>query len=267
MAVFGILYLVFAILFGVYLGQWDDNVPGRCYRTRGLALPAAHHPYVDRIYLGVTCLYMFSMLFFAWALALSRCKVDPAWGRRRSALAAQVIKSCSVYMRIYDRSSKLTPLGNWVNQQGLKSVVWYLLVVPVALPRANPVLTAAMLQLPLHLYFIIRLRLTNEPLLSNGSDENDWGFGQIYALIMSAGLVVDCCKGYLSAYIGSMLREYHGINAIGTGYWNANRNFKKRDRNDEKSNDNPLILHGSPALEAQYPDIASVERKNAEVPD
>lgn len=215
MVVFGFLYLVFAILFGVHLGQWDDNVPGRCYRTRDPALPAAHHPYVDKIYLGITCLYMFLILFFAWSLAISRCKADPAWGRRRSALVAQVIKSCSFYIRPWDRSSQFIPLGDWANQHGLKSVIWYFLKVPVALPQANSVLTFAMLQLPLHLYFIIRLRLSNETLLSKGSDENDWGFGQIYALIMSAGLVVDCCKGYLSAYIGSMLCEFMILTQLG----------------------------------------------------
>ena len=65
-----------------------------------------------------------------------------------------------------------------------------------------------MLQLPLHLYFLIRLRLTNEPLLLDGNDDNEWGFGQIYALITSAGLIVECCKRYLSVYLDSTLFLY-----------------------------------------------------------
>jgi hypothetical protein len=208
MAVFGLLYLVFAILFGVHLSRWDDNIPGRCYNSSHLALPNAHHPYVEKIYLGVTCLYMFSMLLVALTLAISRCKSDPTWGKRPSALADLVIKVCKLCAWIYDISSQFTHLGNWVDQQGLKNIMWYPFKIQIALARANPVLTVAMLQLPLHLYFIIRLRLTNEPLLSNGSDENQWGFGQIYALTISAGLVVECCKGYLSACISSSFCEY-----------------------------------------------------------
>ena len=200
MLVFALLYLVFVIQFGVHLGQWDGETPGRCYNSRRLALPNARHPYVDRIYLGITCLYMFVALSLALQLAISRCKVDPAWGKRRSALVDVLIRFCTSSTRIYDRSSTFTFVGNWLDGQGLTSVIWYPLKVSTALPQANPALGLAMLQFPLHLYFIISLRLTDEPLLSNGNDESEWGFGQIYTLIMSAGLVLECCKGYISVY-------------------------------------------------------------------
>ncbi|KAK1831432.1 hypothetical protein QBC39DRAFT_351297 [Podospora conica] len=56
---FAALYLAFAVLFGRALRSWDWNTPGACYNTRLLATPSASHPYVDLIYLGVTCFFMF----------------------------------------------------------------------------------------------------------------------------------------------------------------------------------------------------------------
>lgn len=55
MAVFAVLYLAFAILFGVHLNSWDNTIPGRCYDTGHLALHNAMHPPVDKACLGVTC--------------------------------------------------------------------------------------------------------------------------------------------------------------------------------------------------------------------
>lgn len=180
MAVFGLLYFVFVIIFGVRLGQWDDNIPGRCYNSRGLALPDAHHPYVDKIYLGITCMYMFCVLFTALRIAISRYIADKAGGERFHASA--------------DRSSKFYHREGWAKQQELSNQL-YALDASETQTYVSSALCVAMLQLPLHLYFIIRLRLTNEPLLSNGNDESKWGFGQIHVLITSAGLIVECCKG------------------------------------------------------------------------
>ena len=139
--------------------------------------------------MGITCLYMFATLFATVSLAIARCEVDPAWGKKRSALANTTIHFCREWSKIY------APRQSWGN--------WAQRVL-----AANPVLLIAMLQLPLHLYFLIRLRLTNEPLLLDGNDDNEWGFGQIYALITSAGLIVECCKGYLSVYLDSTLFLY-----------------------------------------------------------
>jgi hypothetical protein len=60
--VFSVLYLVFSIKFGKGLEQWDDNSSGRCYTTTGISATNASHPYVDHIYLGITCLYLFVSL-------------------------------------------------------------------------------------------------------------------------------------------------------------------------------------------------------------
>lgn len=65
-------------------------------------------------------------------------------------------------------------------------------------PRPESVFVLIMMQLPLHLYYLISMRVSNEPLLSDGTEENQWGFGQVFALIMSASLVVECAKGYFA---------------------------------------------------------------------
>ena len=196
--VFLILYLIFAILFGIRLDQWDNNTKGGCYNSHALAVTHAQHPLVDKIYLGITCLYMFVLLFLTLAMAISRCKVDPAWGKRRSAIVSIAIKGCESYASGFYTAA---PLERWTSQLGLQSRIWYPLKVSMTPAKVNPVLTIAMAQLPLHLYYIIRIRMSNEPLLMDGSDENQWGFGQIYALITSAALVVECLKGYISEWI------------------------------------------------------------------
>ena len=146
---------------------------------------------------------MFAVLFIALSLAISRCEVDTDWGKRRSDLADDVIAFCSIFSLDFDIRPLFRPLGSWWDQLNLQSSIHFLftpLNLQVALMRANPVLQITIMQLP-HLYFIIRIRLTKEPLLSSGNDESQWGFGEIYALIMSAVLVIECCKGYLSTCI------------------------------------------------------------------
>ena len=59
---------------------------------------------------------------------------------------------------------------------------------------------AAILQMPLHLYFIIRLRLSNGVSLGGDSKENAWEFGQIFALVMSTSLLIECCKGIFGSF-------------------------------------------------------------------
>ena len=257
-----LLYLLFVILFGIHLNRWDYGIPGRCYNSRHLALPNAHHPYVDNIYLSITCLYMFSVLLLSLSLAISRYKVDPAWGKRHkrcSALVIALIKYCNIYTRLNDLPGNFTSMESWFGRLGLSSVFWYPLKIPIALTRANPILTIAMFQLPLHLYFIIRLRLTNEPLLANGSDEIQWGFGQIYTLIMSAGLVAECYKGYISSYICSVVYKYHNTNASGTGYLNAKLHVQdgaqEGAQNIARFEDKAGTLRASSVPEPQHPEI------------
>jgi hypothetical protein len=64
-AVWSVLYRAFVILFGIRLIQWDWSAPagpGACYNTTLIATPSSSHPYVDRIYLGITSFYMDTVL-------------------------------------------------------------------------------------------------------------------------------------------------------------------------------------------------------------
>ena len=133
---FAILYLAFSIRFGIALKGWDDSLPGHCYDSARIALPDASHPYVDNIYLSITCFYLFVML--------------------------SVVGS--------DRRDMRT------------------------------VLLTEMVQFILHLYFVIAIRVTNEPHLTDGYTENEWSFGQIFAMVMVAGTLLECVKGLLSEF-------------------------------------------------------------------
>ena len=62
------------------------------------------------------------------------------------------------------------------------------------------VLLLSSLQLPLHAYSIITLRASNEKLLKSGSVEQQWGFGQIAAMLLLGGnllVLLNGCQGEL----------------------------------------------------------------------
>lgn len=61
------------------------------------------------------------------------------------------------------------------------------------------IMVAASLQYPLHLYNVFALRASNHDLLQ-GDSENDWGFGQIVALIMVGQTLVECCRAVHGKY-------------------------------------------------------------------
>ena len=69
---------------------------------------------------------------------------------------------------------------------------------------------------------------------------------------MSAGLVVECCKGYISTYLFSVFCEYHGTNVNGTEYQNAKRKFQNMNQDKAESKDKV----GSPAPDIQHRKVA-----------
>lgn len=140
LATFSVLYLSFSIIFGISLTTWNDEIPGRCYNTRLIANPADSHPYVDRIYLGITCWYCLSIL--------------------------GVCVSASTKI-IYER----------------QATYYEFLVVHYAL-----------IQYPLHLYMVVAMRASNEGKVGNNS-ENEWGFGQVVALVLASNTVLECIHG------------------------------------------------------------------------
>ena len=54
------------------------------------------------------------------------------------------------------------------------------------------------LQFVLHVYFVVAIRLSNESRLEARNSDDEWGFGQIFAMVMLAGTVLECVKGILS---------------------------------------------------------------------
>jgi hypothetical protein len=57
------------------------------------------------------------------------------------------------------------------------------------------VLEFAFLQFPLHAYSVITLRRSNDSLLISGITEQEWGFGQVSAMILLAPNIVGIVVG------------------------------------------------------------------------
>lgn len=62
-----------------------------------------------------------------------------------------------------------------------------------------PALLVALIQYPVHLYSIFVMRAMNESHLVQGSSEQDWGFGQVVAVILLGNNVVMLREGIMSA--------------------------------------------------------------------
>ena len=200
---FCILYLVYAVLFGIALGRWDVNKLGHCYRDRGIASPGEQHPEADLVYLSITCLYMFSLLYVSsteshktlvlvdmlcpiciqetynahiGGMALYEKKVNSAIG----ALFTKCISLFRILIRAKTTGlSPTTPLSTVFDLQ--KSFVEPALVI---LPLA---------QFLLHLYMVWAIRSANRMHLQ-GESEDTWGFGQVVALVQILPILKGCAK-------------------------------------------------------------------------
>ncbi|RYP59818.1 hypothetical protein DL769_008376 [Monosporascus sp. CRB-8-3] len=162
-AVFAILYLAFSITFGKALGQWDYEAPGRCYVTGGITPPTASPPQADRLYLGITCFYLFFSLILS-VLVSSRVRITS------DAVSAT---SVSILSLLLSPTFRLIIAG--------PDFVWGLTFI-------------AMLQYPLHLYTVVTLRISNRDSLG-GDSEDSWSFGQIVALTLLGFTVTQCIEG------------------------------------------------------------------------
>ena len=57
----------------------------------------------------------------------------------------------------------------------------------------NFIIRYGVLQFVLHVYILAALRVSNEPLLES-SLENQWGFGQVLALVMLGSTLLECAR-------------------------------------------------------------------------
>ena len=48
----------------------------------------------------------------------------------------------------------------------------------------------------LNMYTLLTLRISNEPLLDNTALENEWGFGQVVAMLMLAATLLECARSF-----------------------------------------------------------------------
>jgi hypothetical protein len=138
---------------------------------------------VDTIYLAVTCVYVFSAL--AWALGLIRPYLILFYG--------------VIYKAYSKEAARLRPLN-----------------AQITFTEQFGVLNVAALQFPLHVYSIFTLRSSNEPLLSSGGTERQWGFGQIVAMVLLANNVIILLNGiqggnYLCSSFSQALTTSHRL--------------------------------------------------------
>ena len=105
----------------------------------------------------------------------------------------------------------------------------------------------AIMQFPLHLYFVVALRASNANRLHNGN-ENEWNFGQIVPLVTLLPTIVECLLGvagshssYLLAAVPSKTQDLDA-NVFVTEYHNWRKGFRSMPDDEEDGSH----THGTP---------------------
>jgi hypothetical protein len=173
---------------------------GDCYNAAHLALPNARHPYVDHIYISITCLYVFLSLGVTLRISTTRFARDKGEGIGDHWAS----KTCHFWsLSCVICANPCFPLG-WC---------WACCTVKrddedeediLRKFSTSGVLVVATLQYPLHVYSLFTLRANNEGSLTNGEDEKKWGFGQIVAMALLAAnllLLLNGIQGILDVFL------------------------------------------------------------------
>ena len=183
---FFLLYISFSIVFGKTLELWDDNTPGRCYRTRFISKPGHSHPYVDKVYLGITCFFCVgTMTFCGWKWTVGNLTAMDRLQKNLGFTLSQILE-------------------DWWPQI-LEGYFPQILGFP-SYHISTMAVVYALLQYPLHLYMVIAMRVSNKGFVGDGS-ESAWGFGQIMALILALTTLLECIGGAIGEFRGLSLRE------------------------------------------------------------
>lgn len=203
--VFLSLYFAFIILFGLKLQSWDDSVAGHCYNAGRISAQGAAHPYVDNIYLAITSLYLFASL----AASLQAVRVglqkfirdlrDPLVPGRRSPSWIRGLNAIDLWLFFASPALLSEPsLLSQVKDGTLLPQLWH--SRPDAAAQADDasvnILTVGLIQYPVHVYTLFALRNSNESYLS-GDSENQWGFGQVVALVLVASVLLECFRAII----------------------------------------------------------------------
>ena len=161
-ATWAVLFIAYMCVFATRLQKWDNDVPSHCYKTDATARPQGLHPFVDNTYIAVT--FSFICLSFLYSLSLS--------------LGSQM-RHCQDILPVLPLSSSMySPATN----------------------LQYSILAIAMLQFPLHIYSIFALRASNEHYLEGGS-EKEWGLGQIAAVVLLGGNILQFVDGFIDRYL------------------------------------------------------------------
>ncbi|KUL84429.1 hypothetical protein ZTR_08799 [Talaromyces verruculosus] len=158
-ALFICLYIVFIVLFGFRLNNWNDKVPGHCYYY-AVRIPfpnLLHPPLTDILYLTSTCISFSNSMGFCGAISSSP---NP---QRMYAQAAQRFPNKKI----------MKPLPLMLAPHDYKALL----------------LLLATFQYAIHIYMIFAMRAANEHHLK-GDSENSWGFGQVVAMVLLGSSVL-----------------------------------------------------------------------------
>jgi hypothetical protein len=197
-------FISFSAVFGTKLKNWDQGVVGRCYNTGLIATPHDMHPLADMMYLGFTCFYSICALLSCYrsgfAFPALACLLKRPF---QSDLARRFTRKLGAFL-------KLLRLREFIKQAdfflsvappdavalALRYIAGYfaLLAHPRPEYRVWALMPLAMAQYTLHLYMAIAIRKGNEVFLE-GDSENDWGFGQIVALVLCVATCIECIRG------------------------------------------------------------------------
>lgn len=154
----------------------------------------ASHPYVDNIYISITSVYVIASLFVA--LGFNDAAFNDAIYRER--ILSPLRRGLGQHFEALD-----IELNTF-------AVVGLPLIVPTMRIHTPPVfaedpdkkqitvLLIALLQYPVHVYSVWVLRAGNESNLTPGNSEQDWGFGQVVAVILLGSNIVLIIDGIWS---------------------------------------------------------------------
>ncbi|QKX62216.1 uncharacterized protein TRUGW13939_09375 [Talaromyces rugulosus] len=229
LVVFLFLYLAFVIMFGMKLKTWDDDIPGQCYNADRISDSTSSHPYVDNIYLSLTCLY--------FVVSMGLCLQVPMLPSHD--ILTKTGKDISADLGIFQENKQLSS-----TDVGLLFVIGVINVLSTKLPpklrqlcdlfvesvkQLNYVVTdnkfsvllLALVQYPLHTYMLIALREGNDKLL-DGDSENYWGFGQVVALILLASSLLQGARLISIMESQKALRTFNAAICVGGEAANGN---------------------------------------------
>jgi hypothetical protein len=174
-AIFTLMHVVYAIILIFKHLQWNIDYPGECYDTR---LTGSSNGDLEEIYIALTTTgllgCMLVILHTLWLFEICESR-DDVGERLRIAYRSNLFIDTNERVSRPKRSMRTaTKLG----------------------------IVSALSQFPLHMYMMVALRISNQHLLMDSS-ENQWGFGQSLAIVMMSGNIFECFMVIFGMYLSN----------------------------------------------------------------